>query len=150
MSAKTSPLLFVDTNILLDFYRMRGEAGFKLLRRLSSAKVALIATFQVEMEFKKNRQRVLAEFIEALKKLTGPLKSPALVEDAYASKSLDESLDRVRKDAETLRGHLISLIAEPEKDPVFECANSLFRNATTLNLATSSPELSGQNCRGAC
>ena len=47
-------LLFVDTNIWLDFYRARSEAGLSLLRHLDSIRNQIIMTYVVEMEFKKN------------------------------------------------------------------------------------------------
>ena len=45
-------LLFIDTNILLDFYRVRSrDAGFSTLRHLDQNHERLITTGQVEMEF---------------------------------------------------------------------------------------------------
>ena len=54
-------LVFVDTNILLDFYRFRRESGLVLLQRFDKIHDRLITTYQVEMEFKKNRQRVILD-----------------------------------------------------------------------------------------
>jgi len=54
------PLLFIDTNIFLDFYEAKGSADFKLLGRLKTVLPSIITSNQVEMEFQKNRQRVLS------------------------------------------------------------------------------------------
>ena len=54
-------LLFVNTNIWLDFYRARTDAGLALLRRLDAIRDKLIMTHQVEMEFKKHRQEAILE-----------------------------------------------------------------------------------------
>jgi len=59
-------LIFVDTNILLDFYRVRsGGGGLELLDLIEAHKDILITGSQVEMEYKKNRQRVILEALNA-------------------------------------------------------------------------------------
>jgi hypothetical protein len=52
-----TPLLFIDTNKFLDFYRASDEAGLTLLRRIEPLSDTLIFTGQVEMEFLQNRQK---------------------------------------------------------------------------------------------
>ena len=39
---ESKPLLFVDTNIFLDFYRARGETGLTLLDHLKTVSESLI------------------------------------------------------------------------------------------------------------
>jgi len=56
--------LFIDTNIWLDFYRSRGaDLSLKLLDHVRSISDKLIVTYQIEMEFKKNRQAAILESI---------------------------------------------------------------------------------------
>lgn len=55
--AKIRKLLFVDTNILLDFYRARTEASLALLRHLEQVAPDIIVTFHLEMEFKNESTR---------------------------------------------------------------------------------------------
>ncbi len=50
---------FIDTNIFLDFYRQSNDATLRLLERLKPVRDRIICTYQVEMEFLKNRQTVL-------------------------------------------------------------------------------------------
>ena len=52
-------LLFIDTNILLDFYRPGNETGLQMLGRVEKIADKLIITYQLESEFKKNRQTVI-------------------------------------------------------------------------------------------
>ena len=59
-------LIFVDTNILLDFYRAKNEASLKLLHHLDKLHECLITSYQVEMEFQ-NRQEVLKKSYNELK-----------------------------------------------------------------------------------
>jgi rRNA-processing protein FCF1 len=55
-------LIVVDTNILLDFYNVRGrESGLSILKHIDDNRDRFITTNQVEMEFKKNRQRVIVD-----------------------------------------------------------------------------------------
>jgi hypothetical protein len=60
-------LLFVDTNIWLDFYRARTEAGLALLKHLEKVADKVIVTYQLEMEFKKNRHAAMLEGMQDLK-----------------------------------------------------------------------------------
>ena len=60
-------LLFIDTNIYLDFYRIRNEVKAPFLVHLEGIKDTLIVTDQVEMEFKKNRQSSILEGMKELK-----------------------------------------------------------------------------------
>ncbi|MCC0178385.1 DUF4935 domain-containing protein [Waterburya agarophytonicola K14] len=80
-------LLFVNTNILLDFYRIRkSDISMKYLQALTACKERLIIGSQVEMEYKKNRQKVI---IESLNRFSNPdwnkLSTPALVTGLQAS-----------------------------------------------------------------
>ena len=58
-------LLFIDTNIWLDFYREQTGVELTLLRHLEDIKDRLIMTRHVQ--FKGNRQRVISETYEAPK-----------------------------------------------------------------------------------
>ena len=60
-------LLFIDTNIWLDFYRARSDAGMKLLGHAESIANRIIVTYQPETEFKKNRQSAIVEGMKELK-----------------------------------------------------------------------------------
>ena len=74
--ATHKPILFVDTNIWLDFYRARTEAGLKLLNHLDAIRDQIVMTYQVEMEFKKHRQDVILESFAAMKPSRGSANSP--------------------------------------------------------------------------
>lgn len=70
--------MFVDTNILLDFYRLPGPSAARQLKALERHQGILITSDQMRMEFLKNRQKVVAESIKGIAK---PNKTsvPALV-----------------------------------------------------------------------
>lgn len=85
-------LLFVDTNVLLDFYRIRKtDISLKYLEQLEACKDRLIIGSQVEMEYKKNRQRVIVESLMNFGTPDwGKLTGPALVADLQAMKMIEK------------------------------------------------------------
>ena len=106
-------LLFVDTNVLLDFYRIRkSDVGTKYLEQLEACRDRLIIGSQIEMEYKKNRQRVI---LEAQASFGAPdwakLTAPALVSDLQAVKAIEkkkkELLEQKNKVAEKIKKILI-------------------------------------------
>ena len=53
-----SALVFIDTNILLDFYRYpRGSAILQVLDHIDKNREKIITSTQVEMEYKKTGKR---------------------------------------------------------------------------------------------
>lgn len=67
---KLDALIFIDTNIFLDFYRIRkSDISLKYLSEIETHKEILILTNQVEMEFRKNRQTVILEAFGEVNKL---------------------------------------------------------------------------------
>jgi hypothetical protein len=69
-------VIFIDTNIYLDFYRLRNEMSHQFLAQLQSLQDSVVMTYQVETEFKNNRQKVMVETFKSLKK---PLTCPPSV-----------------------------------------------------------------------
>lgn len=68
----TESLVFIDTNIFLEFYKIEGhEKGLSILNRINDNHNLMITSSQVEMEFKKNRQNVIIESYKSYK--TPPL-----------------------------------------------------------------------------
>lgn len=65
----SNSLIFIDTNVFLDFYRIRNsDVSIKLLDEILKHKDAVIITTQIEMEFKKNRQIVFGQTYTELTK----------------------------------------------------------------------------------
>lgn len=121
------PLLFIDTNILLDFYRNRGDAGLSLLQRLDGIHERIIGTYQVEMEFKKNRQNVIVSCLGDLKEAGGGISAPGFLSSA---KSL-EIIHRQKKDnakrIKDLKDRVTKVLARPTiNDPVYKVTQRLF------------------------
>lgn len=129
------PLLFVDTNIYLNFYRAEAELGLGLLTKLATLKDQIITTHQVQMEFDKNRLRVILEAIKNLE-LSGNVSIPAFLREAKAAGILAKDLEAVRSGIKSLKHQLRSLLSDAFKnDPVYKNVHSLFDSSRTdLNL----------------
>lgn len=130
-------LLFVDTNVLLDFYRIRKtNISLKYLERLEACKDRLIIGSQVEMEYKKNRQRVI---VEALTNFGipdwGKLSAPALVADLTAMKMIDKKKKEISKQRDKVNDKIQNILSDPiHHDPVYKCLQRIFKNDCAYNL----------------
>lgn len=119
---------FVDTNIYLDFYRAGNEANLKLLERLKPVKDRIICTYQVEMEFLKNRQSEILRSIRALKNPQSPIL-PAILADSAASKTLKEKTKEAHQKTERLKARLKGLLENPtQNDQVFQALEEIFHS----------------------
>lgn len=125
-------LIFIDTNILLDFYRASNDSELKLLDHLVEVSDRLIMTFQVESEFKRNRQKVI---YEAIKGLCEPsFTRPAIYSNNAKARKIKEDIDRAQKNIKYLKKSLESAIADPRKDAVCKNVEKLFRKKDELKL----------------
>lgn len=85
---------FIDTNIFLDFYRNSNEASLSLLEKLKVVKDRILSTYQVEMEFLKNRQSTLLTAIQSFSSQV-PTTVPAVLSD----EKVQVALKSLKKDA---------------------------------------------------
>ncbi len=100
-------LIFIDTNILLDFYRVRGgETALSLLKHIDGHHGKIIISSQVEMEYKKNRQRVILQSLNMIKTPDwGGLAAPAFLSEA-------KPIDIIKKDQDEISHQLKKLKAK--------------------------------------
>jgi predicted nucleic acid-binding protein len=108
-------LIFVDTNILLDFYRApSGAGGLELLNLIETHKDILITGSQVEMEYKRNRQR---EILKALIAQKTPdwsgLSSPPFLATAKPSKVIAKSKKTITAQQAKLKKRISSILDNP-------------------------------------
>ena len=90
------PLLFIDTNIYLDFYRASGSSDFKLLDRLEKVHDKIISSAQVEMEFQKNRQKRIRDAFQGLKLEDRP-EIPGLFVNSTLGEEIQKMLAEIEK-----------------------------------------------------
>lgn len=129
-----SKLLFVDTNIWLDFYRARNEAGLKLLRHLEALSDKIIVTYQLEMEYKKHRQDAIIEGMESLKAPSN-ITRPGILSDASAVKSLKTAIKNAEDRVKKLRQTYSKVLKKPSShDPVYQAVQRIFHKSDPLVL----------------
>lgn len=130
-------LIFVDTNILLDFYRVRsGGVGLELLDLIERHKDILITGSQVEMEYKKNRQRVILEALNAQKVPDwSGLSSPSFMAKAQPAMQIAKSKKTIMIQQGKLKQRIASVLDAPSRnDPVFKTLQRVFKNPSPYNL----------------
>jgi hypothetical protein len=131
-------LLFIDTNIWLDFYRARNETGLQLLSHVEAVADRIIVNFQLEAEFKKNRQTAI---LEGMQELKSPAQMPRLgiFSDAKDTRVMQKSIKDVEKRTKTLRTRLGRALENPAvHDPVYKVCQRIFHKKDDLNLTLDS------------
>jgi len=136
-SDKIDALIFIDTNILLDFYRIRkSDISLKYLQEMENHKGILILTNQVEMEFRKNRQRVIFETITEVNKISaGNLNIPTILFDAKPADMIKSAQKQIATQQKKIKERIDKLLASPgTQDKVFQTLQKIFKTASEYNL----------------
>lgn len=130
-------LLFVDTNILLDFYRIRkSDISMKYLEQLEACKDRLITGSQIEMEYKKNRQKVI---IESLNQFSTPdwgkLGVPAIVSTIQPAQMIEKMKKEITSQQKKINEKIQKILGNPsQNDPVYKSLQRIFKNNSPYNL----------------
>ncbi len=118
--------IFIDTNIFLDFYRASSDSTLKLLEKLEGVSDRVICTYQVEMEFLKNRQAVIVDS-SVLPSLKINDNLPAVMGDTQLSNSLKRDKRELEKRSKDLKKRIANIIKSPAAyDPIFKSLESIF------------------------
>ncbi|WP_459940459.1 PIN domain-containing protein [Deferrisoma palaeochoriense] len=129
-----SKLLFVDTNIYLDFYRIRNEVKVPFLSHLEAIKDRLIMTDQVEMEFKKNRQNAILEGMAELK-YPNRISVPGVIKQDKSSQALNRDVERIKGRIDKLKTRLENVLERPTVyDQVYKVLQRLFAKKKDIDL----------------
>lgn len=130
-------LVFVDTNIYLDFYRLRSrEAGLSILEKLDANRASIICGDQVAMEFKKHRQGVILESHRVLKAPDwNSLSLPPIISETKSSRALERHKDGIKSQSQKLKKRLENVLTNPGTyDPVYRTLQRLFNFRGPFNL----------------
>jgi predicted nucleic acid-binding protein len=130
-------LIFIDTNILLDFYRIRGrEGGLSILERIDAHRDLIVTGDQVEMEYKNGRQKAILEWYNQAKLEAGGFQLPPILAQMTAAKSIERNQKRIKTHADKVRKRLEAVLRAPARnDPVFKVLQRLFRHRGPYNLS---------------
>jgi hypothetical protein len=134
---KLSALIFIDTNIYLDFYRYRkSDISLKYLELFEKHKDKIITTSQVEMEFKKNRQVALLETIGKLKGIdSSDVTLPTILLQTKAADMVNEKKKAISKHQQVLKSRIEKILKNPKfNDQVYKSLEKIFTNDSNINL----------------
>jgi hypothetical protein len=134
---KLDAIIFIDTNIFLDFYRISSsDVSMKYLEQIEQHKDIIIISSQVEMEFKKNRQKVILEGLAEFRKVTDiRLSIPPIVQDTKSVDMLKTSKKSLEDQHKKLVDKISNIFIDPAKhDPVYKTFNTIFQNKSDINL----------------
>lgn len=130
-------LIFIDTNILLDFYRIRqSDISLEYLKRLENCKDRLILGSQIEMEYKKNRQRAIMESLNRYAEPDwGKLTPPALVSNMQAAKTIEKKKKEISTQQKKISEKIVKILHNPSaNDPVYQSLQRIFNHISPYNL----------------
>lgn len=125
-------LIFIDTNIFLDFYRSPGELADRQLTALSRHLNIIIASEQVQMEFLKNRQKVMKDSIDRLKLTQESI--PSILSDTPDAKKFKSLIHDARKRYESIKSTMTLMLEQPDDhDTVYSKINNILEHQSSLN-----------------
>ncbi len=130
------PLLFIDTNIYLDFYRARDKSfEVSMINHIDENRGIIISTEQVFMEFKKNRQKTILEVINGIKEPNVNIIPPTLLSDANQVKMINKAKVAIQKQTKALKNRINNILKNPTtKDPVYQCLHRLVKANNKFHL----------------
>lgn len=137
--ARENWLIFVDTNIMLDFYRMPGESVERQIAGLERHEHALVITEQVQMEYLKHRQRVI---VDSIKHIPRPSKIslPMIVSGSEPGIAFSAHLTAAIASHGNVQQAVEDILNDPEQhDLVYRALGRLFAADTPLNLRRPNP-----------
>ena len=132
-------LIFIDTNIFLDFYRTGNKkTRLSLLEKINNNHDKIITSNQVEMEYKKKRQDII--YYGFLNKRFKKIDLGDMSIDVFASNRISKAISKKGAEIQTLQKKLkkriIDMLKNPSKyDPVYKALNKLFKNKCEYNLS---------------
>lgn len=137
-------LVFLDSNIWLDFYRLRtGGVRVGFLESIEEHKDRIITTTQVEMEYKKNRQHVILETLQGMKGAR-PEKGfiPPIVAEAQTGQTLNKRVEAALDAGKKVHERVEKILSDPiHYDPVYQSFQRVFRkHKSPFSLTRDMPE----------
>lgn len=127
-------LLFIDTNIYLDFYRIRNEVKANFPQKLEAIKDSLIVTDQVEMEFKKNRQLAILDGMRELKSLS-KINVPGVLKNDKSATALENDQKKINNHIKKLKDRLNNVLENPVRyDKVYQVLQRIFSKEHDIDL----------------
>lgn len=127
-------LVFIDTNIFLDFYRIQNEGRKGFLTHIDQIAESIVMTDQVVMEYKKNRQAVIVSTLNELKAPSN-ISHPGLLSDDKSYGALKKSISNAKSHIDKLKARLKRILEDPTRnDSVYKTIQRISKKKTDLML----------------
>lgn len=130
-------LVFIDTNIFLDLYRMgSGQGALRQLALLDQVQENIITSYQVEMEYKKHRQAMIVETHNQLRGVSSENKNfSALLLDSQPVSVIKKDIANIERQQKKIKARMDRILLNPSaNDPIYKGLQKLFKADTDLNL----------------
>jgi hypothetical protein len=130
-------LVFIDTNIFLDLYRMgSGQGALRQLELLSQVREHIITSYQVEMEYKKHRQEMIVDTHNQLKGVATENKSfSPLLLDSQPVATIKRDIANIEAQQKKIKARMDKILLNPStNDPIYKGLQKLFKADNDLNL----------------
>lgn len=124
-------LIFIDTNIYLDFYRAWDKSfELKMLKHIDKNHNKIISTDQVLMEYKKNRQKVIIDSLNAINKQAWKnLIFPSFMSSTQQTKAIKTKKKQIDSQIKKLNRRVINLLKHPiTKDSIYQCLQRILKD----------------------
>lgn len=106
-----------------------------LLPKLAKHQSQIITTYQVEMEFKKNRQKVILEAHKDLKHDGSNRQFPAFLTESKQSTALTQYENAIKRLAKKLQERTEKVLSNPtQADPIYKATQRIFNMTSDWNL----------------
>lgn len=122
--------IFIDTNIILDFYRMNNKNSInEILKEIQRYKKYFISTKQSQDEFLRNRDRTITDFIEEIKKQNYTVHTNNVIATLDSYEEYHNSIKKANNYTRKIIDELNNLIENPDIDLIYKIYLSLNQNA---------------------
>lgn len=132
------PLIFIDTNIFLDFYRQAGskEPYLSTLGHIDKNHANIITTHQIHMEYMKNRQKVILQSLQSLGRTKSPdIQVPAFLTESKATEMIKRKRRELSERLQGLTNRVERVLRNPSgNDQVYRTLQRLFKSRERYHL----------------
>ena len=138
-------LLFIDTNIFLDFYRVpQSDLSLEVFDFLLEHSDLLIISDQVKMEFQKNRNNTIQGYMNLLPMdLDKKVKAPVLLSGTKKAEEIKQCANKLQRTIKELKDILNGILLDPNhKDDAYKSLMQLFEVNNLYNSGKQKIELS--------
>lgn len=127
-------LLFIDTNIFLDFYRFEKSVSLDYVQKLKDVSDKIIMTHIVEMEFLKNRQKVIQGTLNDINSSI-KINFPEILSKDRTVKSIPKQISSIQQKVTKTKQKIDKILLDYNKnDSLYKSFNKLFRKDDEITL----------------